>query len=159
MVEPGRGTSPRDAGLPLGRALGQVERRLSRLLETALSSAGLTVDQWRVLDLLADGEGHPMSEIAGAIVVPGPTVTKIVDRLVDTAVVYRLVDGRDRRRVLAFISDDGAALHERLAPTVDRVEAEALGVLGAEAPVLMRLLARLSEGRPPALDERSGSRP
>jgi DNA-binding MarR family transcriptional regulator len=154
MVEPRHGASAPHADLPLGRVLGQVERRLSRLVEASLAGAGLTVDQWRVLDLLADAEGHPMSEIAGAIVVPGPTVTKIVDKLVDAAVVYRLVDGRDRRRVLAFISDDGAALHQRLAPVVNRVESEALEVLGVDAPVLLRLLAQLAEGRPTALNDR-----
>lgn len=156
MVEPRQDGS--DVVPPLGRVLAQVERRLSRLLEMSLAGAGLTVDQWRVLDLLADGEGHPMSEIAGTIVVPGPTVTKIVDKLVDAAVVYRLVDARDRRRVLALISEDGAALHRRLAPLVERVESEAFGVLGADAPVLMRLLSRLAEGRRPALDERTGPR-
>jgi DNA-binding MarR family transcriptional regulator len=156
VVEPRQDGS--DVVPPLGRVLAQVERRLSRLLEMSLAGAGLTVDQWRVLDLLADGEGHPMSEIAGTIVVPGPTVTKIVDKLVDAAVVYRLVDARDRRRVLALISEDGAALHRRLAPLVERVESEAFGVLGADAPVLMRLLSRLAEGRRPALDERTGPR-
>ena len=96
---------------PLGRLLAQAERLVSRRIEAALAEHGLTADQWRVLDLLADGEGHAMSEIVAAIVVPGPTLTKIVDRLVDAAAVYRLVDVRDRRRVLAFLSESGKALH------------------------------------------------
>ena len=77
---------------PLGRLLAQAERLLARRMEAALAEHGLTVDQWRVLDLLSDGEGHAMSEIVAAIVVPGPTLTKIVDRLVDAAAVYRLVE-------------------------------------------------------------------
>src|SRR4051794_36872191 len=64
----------------LGRILSHVERQTSRLIEAAVASQGLTVDQWRVLDVLADSEGHSMSELAGAIVVPGPTLTKIVDK-------------------------------------------------------------------------------
>jgi DNA-binding MarR family transcriptional regulator len=132
---------------PLGRLLAQAERLLARRMEAALAEHGLTVDQWRVLDLLSDGEGHAMSEIVAAIVVPGPTLTKIVDRLVDAAAVYRLVDVRDRRRVLAFLSESGKALHSRSAPGVAAAEESALAALGPDALVLLDLLTRLASSR------------
>ncbi|MEU6698639.1 MarR family winged helix-turn-helix transcriptional regulator [Pseudonocardia sp. NPDC046786] len=134
----------------MSRLLGQVERQIARLLEGTLSSEGLTVDQWRTLDLLADGEGHPMSELAGSLVVPGPTLTKIMDKLVDATLVYRLVDDRDRRRVLAFLSEEGRSLHTAIEPRVAAVEAEAVAGLGADALVLTDLLARLAEQNAPA---------
>jgi DNA-binding MarR family transcriptional regulator len=134
----------RASAVPLGRLLAQAERLLARRTEAVLAGHGLTVDQWRVLDLLSDGEGHTMSEIVGAIVVPGPTLTKIVDRLVDAAAVYRLVDARDRRRVLALLSESGKALHARVAPEVAMAEETALAALGPEGPVLLDLLARLA---------------
>jgi DNA-binding MarR family transcriptional regulator len=130
-------------GPPLTRVLAQAERQLSRRLDPTLSTEGLTVDQWRVLDLLADDLGHPMSEIAGTIVVPGPTLTKLVDRLIDHAMVYRLVDSVDRRRVLVFLSDRGREVHRGLRPEVERVEAEALADLGEDAGVLRELLGRI----------------
>jgi DNA-binding MarR family transcriptional regulator len=130
---------------PLGRMLAQVERQVARMLEARLREDGLTPDQWRVLDLLADGAGHPMTEIATAIVRPPATLTKIIDKLVNTAVVYRLVDERDRRRVLAFISDTGRELHERLAPLVSTAELDAVAVFGSDAPVLLDLLGRLAD--------------
>ncbi|WP_214365844.1 MarR family winged helix-turn-helix transcriptional regulator [Pseudonocardia sp. H11422] len=117
---------------------------MSRQLEGVLSHDGLSLDQWRVVDLLADGQGRPMTEIAGQIVVPGPTLTKIVDRLVDAALVYRLVDDSDRRRVLVFLSDHGRRLHDRLAAEVTHVEAEILSVLGAESERVLALLAQLA---------------
>ena len=129
----------------VGRLLAQAERLLARRTEAALAGHGLTVDQWRVLDVLSDGEGHTMSEIVGAIVVPGPTLTKIVDRLVDAAAVYRLVDARDRRRVLALLSESGQALHARAAPHVALAEETALTALGPDAPVLLDLLSRLAD--------------
>lgn len=132
------------ARVPLGRLLGQVERQVSRRLESALAKEGLTVDQWRVLDLVLDGEGHPMSEIAAAIVVPGPTLTKIIDKLVDMALVYRLVDNRDRRRVLAFLSDKGRGLHQRIQPDIALIESQVLEVLGEDAPQLVTMLERLT---------------
>ena len=130
---------------PLSRVLGQVERQLSRRIEAVLAAESLTVDQWRVLDLLADTHGHPMSEIAAQIVIPGPTLTKIVDRLVDAALAYRLVDDADRRRVLVFASGEGRARHADLAPRVGAVEAELLDPLQAEGPELLRLVTRLAD--------------
>lgn len=134
----------RTPAAPLGRLLAQAERLLARQMEAALAEHGLTVDQWRVLDLLSDGEGLTMSEIVAAIVVPGPTLTKIVDRLVDATAVYRLVDARDRRRVLAFLSESGKELHRRSAPGVAAAEENALASLGPDAFVLLELLSRLA---------------
>lgn len=147
MTTTRRGTGERHDHASLGLLLGRAERLMSRRLEPVLSADGLTVDQWRVVDLLADGAGHTMSEIAATIAVPGPTLTKLVDRLVDSAAVYRLVDVRDRRRVLAFLSDDGRAVHTRLAPRVTAAEADALTVLGESAPALLDLLDRLTAQR------------
>lgn len=129
---------------PLDRLLVQVERQMARRIEATLALDGLTVDQWRVLHLLADGAGRTMSAIATAVAVPGPTLTKLVDRLVDAAAVYRLADVRDRRRVLVFLSDDGRATHERLDPLVGAIEAEVLATLGPDAAVLLDLLDRLT---------------
>lgn len=139
-------TEERDRGMTLGHVLGHVDRQVARRTEGVLAGDGLTVDQWRVLHLLADGQGHPMSEIATTIVVPGPTLTKLIDKLVESATVYRLVDARDRRRVLAFLSDSGRDLHARLLPAVSAAEVEALAVLGPDAPQLLDLLARLANG-------------
>lgn len=133
--------------VPLGRLLGQVDRQTARLVETtALAGRGLSIDQWRALDILSDGDGHPMSELISAIVVPGATLTKIMDKLVDAALVYRLVDDRDRRRVLAFLSDKGREIHAELAPRVAEAEAEAIESLGQDGSVFVELLAHLVWG-------------
>lgn len=161
MIDEGKGVTVTNAGgdtgsevltessgeyPPLDRLLAQAERQLARQMDAVLATDGLTVDQWRVLEVLSDGEGHTMSEIVAAIVVPGPTLTKIVDRLVDMAVVYRLVDVRDRRRVLALLSDAGRDLHERVRPQIAAAQAAALDGLGADAPMLLALLTRFTAG-------------
>lgn len=128
----------------LNRVLAQAERQVARQLEPVLAEDQLTVDRWRVLDLLVDGDGHAMFEIATAIAVPGPSLTKIVDRLVDAALVYRLVDDRDRRRVLAFASTHGIETHARLAPQVAEVERAILASLGEDADILRQLLGQLT---------------
>lgn len=123
--------------------LSQVEHLVSRRVEAALGPEGPTLDQWRVLAHLADGDGHPMSEIAARAMVPAPTLTKIVDRLVDRALVYRRADDADRRRVLVFLSDHGRAEHARLAPAVATVGEELTAELGTDAGLLAALLERV----------------
>jgi DNA-binding MarR family transcriptional regulator len=124
--------------------LGHVERQVSRRLDETLAPERLTVDQWRVLDLLADGHGYTMSVIGAAIAVPGATLTKLADRLVDAALVYRVVDESDRRRVLVHMSALGREVHERLRPLVDRIDAEILAPLGEHGPTLLQLLNSLA---------------
>jgi DNA-binding MarR family transcriptional regulator len=130
--------------LALGRLLHRLDRAVTARIEAALAGA-VTVDQWRVLDLLADGEGHPMHVIAAHVGVPAPTLTKIVDRLVDAALVHRRVDEADRRRVLVLLTDAGRALHERLAGSVADTEREVVAALGENAATVRDLLQRLAD--------------
>jgi len=128
----------------LGHLVGRIEHRLRRRIEQILAMDGLNLEQWRTLDLLSDGNGHSMTEIAGHVMVPAPTLTKIVDRLVESALVYRRPDERDRRRVLVFLSEHGRATQMRLAPGVEQAEHEIAATLGPDAPRLMSLLHRLA---------------
>lgn len=128
----------------LGHLVGRVEHRLTRAVERVLAASGTTVEQWRVLDLLSDGIGHSMTEIAGHALVPAPTLTKIVDRLIDSALVYRRPDEVDRRRVLVLLSDHGREFHGRMAPEVVRAEeGVAADLSGADRDLLVRLLSGL----------------
>ena len=129
-----------DTAAALGRAAHRVERRIDELVRPP---HGPGLDAWRVLDLLADGDGHPMSEIAGHVMVPAPTLTKIVDRLVERGLVYRRPDEIDRRRVLVLIAARGRELHDGLAPRVAAVEREVRDALGADAARVLAALARL----------------
>lgn len=126
---------------------GQLVGRLCHLLDKRATDAlagGRSLDQWRVLDLLADGQGHPMTEIACHALVPAPTLTKIVDRLVESTLVYRRPDDVDRRRVLVFLSERGRGVHTELAPAMAEAEAEVLDELTpAERATLVSLLERL----------------
>jgi DNA-binding MarR family transcriptional regulator len=87
-----------------------------------------------------------MTEIASHARVPAPTLTKIVDRLVDRALVYRRVDEVDRRRVLVFLSEHGRTTHERLTPAVAGIGHALMDELGShDAHRLVELLGRLRE--------------
>jgi MarR family transcriptional regulator, organic hydroperoxide resistance regulator len=136
-------SAPDVATAGIGALLGRAAHRIDRRVEQALGPDGPTLEQWRVLSLLADGVGHPMTEIAAHAMVPAPTLTKIVDRLVDRALVYRRPDDADRRRVLVFLSEQGRVLHGGLAPGVAGVDAALAAGLGADAAQLRELLDRV----------------
>ncbi|MFR9804548.1 MarR family winged helix-turn-helix transcriptional regulator [Pseudonocardia sp. RS010] len=135
---------PSVTGTGLLDALAAAAHRVERRIEAALGPDGPGLDRWRVLDLLAAGDGHPMSGIAAAVRVPAPTLTKIIDRLIDQGLVYRRVDETDRRRVLVLLADRGRELHARLAPAVREVETALLQELGPAAADLRQHLGRLA---------------
>lgn len=98
----------------LAYLLAQANREINRQLEMRLSKEGVPVEQWRILKILSDGNGHSMGELADAVLLNHPTLTKMVDRMVSDALVYRVQDPKDRRKVLMFVSDRGKALSKRL---------------------------------------------
>ena len=131
---------------PIAQLLSQAERAVTRRVERGVQASGVNLEHWRVLSLLSDGAGHAMTEIARYAMVPAPTLTKIIDRLVDKNLVYRRVDDTDRRRVLVFLGSRGRDLHRRLAAKVADEEAafaELLGEAGVEQ--LGALLSRLAD--------------
>ncbi|RIV41474.1 MarR family winged helix-turn-helix transcriptional regulator [Micromonospora radicis] len=134
--------------LPL---LTRAERLLSRRVGGVLADEALSIEAWRVLSLLADGLGHPMSEVAAEASLPPGTLTKLVDQLVDRNLVFRRVDPIDRRRIRAYLSARGRREHERLAALV---QAELAGLAGADdaelAGLLDGLIGRLDPNRRPA---------
>ncbi|MBL6277890.1 MarR family transcriptional regulator [Micromonospora fiedleri] len=101
--------------LPL---LTRAERLLSRRVGALLADEGLSIEAWRVLGLLADGLGHPMTEVAAEASLPPGTLTKLVDQLVDRNLVFRRVDPIDRRRIRAYLTARGRREHERLSTLV-----------------------------------------
>ena len=90
------------------------ERLLARRFATILLAHGRTLDDWRVISLLADGAGHPMTELAERAFLPPASLTRLVDHLVDDNVLYRRVDDVDRRRIRAYLTPRGRRLDQRI---------------------------------------------
>jgi DNA-binding MarR family transcriptional regulator len=128
----------------LAYLLQEAGRAVNQDLAEALADGGVSVEQWRILWALTDGHGHSMGDLAEVALMPHPTLTKAVDRLVELALVYRRQEDADRRRVAVFLSDRGHALVSRLdrrAAEHHQRMAEAFGPDRTER--LMRDLERL----------------
>ncbi|MGE3306846.1 MAG: MarR family winged helix-turn-helix transcriptional regulator [Rhizobiaceae bacterium] len=138
----------RDPNIPLNEhltyLLAQANREINRRLEAALAQEGVAVEQWRILKILSDGNGRSMSDLAEAVLVNHPTLTRIVDRMVSNGVVYRVQDRDDRRKVLMFLSHRGRALCQRLNGLALSQEANIVESYGDKATrELKRLLESL----------------
>lgn len=138
--------------------LSHAENRATRRLAAALERQGCSIEQWRVLVLLADGRGHPMTELAEFALLPAPTATKLADRMVADTLVYRRADPADRRRVLVHLTERGHELHTRLAAALEPVQAELMDAIGGAAD-LREGLVRLAEALDPAVTRVSASGP
>src|SRR5947207_295862 len=135
----------------LAHLLSRAERLLSARVAILLQPENCTLEEWRVLKLLADGRGHVMTEIADFAMLPAPTLTKLMDRMAFDGLVYRRADSRDRRRVLAYLALAGRDLYERAAAIVARAEAELAAALGDDGDLarwLTRLAAAQTDAQP-----------
>jgi DNA-binding MarR family transcriptional regulator len=133
--------------LDLARLLTLVERSLVVRLGEALKADGATIEEWRVLSLLGDGTGHAMTEIAEYAMLPAPSLTKVVDRMVSANLVHRRVDDADRRRVLVFATDRGSQAIQRWASTVEHEYNDVVTAIGDEETALLRALLTRAAGR------------
>lgn len=90
-----------------------------------------------------------MAEIQHATQVSGPTLTRVVDKLVMRSLLYREVDAVDRRKVRVYLSRRGRDLYERVASELRTAEDEwrASGVDPVVAHTLESVL-RAARGNP-----------
>jgi DNA-binding MarR family transcriptional regulator len=138
-----RGVGGADSVFPqLAHLLSRAERSLTAHLAGVLHEEGCTVEQWRALVLLADNAGHSMSELAQFVLVPAPSLTRLIDRMVADNLLYRTPDVRDRRRVLVHITPRGLALHRRLAGRIEGEES--LILTEGDGRDLAQLVGRLN---------------
>ncbi|MFI6156815.1 MarR family winged helix-turn-helix transcriptional regulator [Kitasatospora sp. NPDC051170] len=139
-------TSPASAGTATGPLLVELvalaHRRLTTGLASALAEEDCTVDQWRVLRALADGEGHPMGELAQALLIPQASLSRLVDALADSGLVYRRQGDQDRRRITAHLSRQGRTRLTRLDALAAAHDAAARRACGIADPA--RALERLA---------------
>ncbi|MDX3241331.1 MarR family winged helix-turn-helix transcriptional regulator [Streptomyces sp. ME18-1-4] len=128
------------------RLLTRAERLAVRRVQSVLDEFDCSVEAWRVLDLLSDGQGHHMTAVADHAFLPAPSATKLVDQLVDQNLVFRRVDPADRRRVLAYLTPRGIRRWEHLVREVqaDWAELEPLLVDDERGERLEGLLDRLA---------------
>jgi DNA-binding MarR family transcriptional regulator len=112
-------TSPKAAAAPpvLG-TYGRVAAWLSKRVEVALAQVELTLPQYRVLGILAEGSAAA-SGLADRLAVRRPSITALIDGLVARGLVDRRQEDTDRRRVELRLTPEGVETLARADVAVD----------------------------------------
>ncbi|MBG6141928.1 DNA-binding MarR family transcriptional regulator [Labrenzia sp. EL_142] len=106
---------------------------------------GLHPGQELVLKVLADSDGRTMSQLALALGVQPPTVTKMVTRLSSQGYVLRKVSDTDGRLARVFLTDEGRELVVFVDKAWKRLEREAMSGLDDKDRKKLRKLLRQVE--------------
>jgi len=122
-------------------ALTSVQRMLARDLGARFEDESATLEQWRVMRALANTPGLSMGEIATALEIPQPTLTRVVDSLVDSALLYRTQSAEDRRKVSVHLSTLGGRKLAKLDAIADAHERSLTAHFGEQ--MLDRLVSSL----------------
>ena len=140
------GTSPGRVSDDLVELLTVTQRRVARGVAMVLAEDGATLDGYRLLRSLSGVGGRSMGELVAALHLPPPTLTRLVDGAVDAALVYRLPDPDDGRKVVVHLSEPGRARLARLEALVAAHESALAAALGGDrVAALVRALGDLAE--------------
>jgi MarR family transcriptional regulator for hemolysin len=136
--------------LPIGRQLHLTTKAVAQAFNAALSEAGGSIPTWLILSALRWDQWHTQHDLAAALGIEGPTLTRHLDGLEDAGLVVRVRDGADRRALRVETTEAGHELHEqlrRVAMAFDR--RLRAGISDDEVDELRQLLIRLEENAGP----------
>jgi DNA-binding MarR family transcriptional regulator len=90
-------------------------KKIRSFMQKGLTDAGidLTVDQWVVLDHIKPKPGISQNDLATDTAKDAPTVTRILDLLVEKGLLRRQMADDDRRKFNIFLTDEGEKLHQK----------------------------------------------
>lgn len=125
----------------INRLLGVAGGMVIRLCEGRF---GITRREWRIIALLAQGEGLLSSQLAKRAQLDRARTSKAITSLVAKKLLRRATGPADRRQALVTLTDKGRTIYAALFPQVQQLNGELLAVLdAAEILRLDSMLERL----------------
>lgn len=90
--------------------LDRTARKVKQFAQRRFKELGfeVTVDQWIILKKLGEHENLSQKELAELVSKDTPTLTRIIDLLVEKGLVIRKTDPEDRRRFCVTLTEKGA---------------------------------------------------
>lgn len=123
----------------------EVQPKFARLCMRSLSHSGLTMPQYALLNLLANG-AVPMKDLSVRMHITKPAVTNLVDRLEKHDFLKRGPDSSDRRITMIAIRPKGSKLVREMQSTVLGFLLRTLGEFSSsERGVITRFYKMLSK--------------
>ena len=131
--------------MELLRTTDQISRRLVPLLKPE----ALSPTQYNVLRILRGApEGLPCGEIGQRMITRDPDITRLLDRLEKRGLIARWRDAKDRRMVLARITQEGLKMLGRLDEPIQEGHRQQLGHLGRGRLKTLCELLRIARREP-----------
>jgi len=132
-----------DRALPI--ALLRAREATLRPFRKELEQIGLTVQQWRVIRALAEGEARSASVLSEMCVLMPPSLSRILKNLTERGLIERIEDSDARRRTVR-ITDAGQAKYDAMAGRAAEIYQRMETAFGADKmEVLLDLLCELRE--------------
>lgn len=125
--------------------LAHLTRRWRRVLDVKVQTAGLTDAMWRpLLHLYLRGDGIRQKDLAASVGMAGPSLVRILDRLVSEGLIDRRRSPSDRRAKLLCLTPAGQQAVARIHHNVKSLESELLsGFDEAETSQMAEFVRRL----------------
>ena len=131
-------------GPPLGLLLATTSKAVGRAFNGALAESGGSIPIWWILNALESDTRRTQLELARAVGIEGPTLTRHLDGMEQAGLVERRRGTPDRRAVQVELTRAGHALHGRLLQAVIGFNRRLRAGLSADdTETLRRLLEQL----------------
>jgi DNA-binding MarR family transcriptional regulator len=128
-------------------------KALRTATDAALQRHGLRLGQDHLLATLWEQDGRTPGEVAAAVNVTTPAVTKMATRLADAGLIVRRDDDHDNRLVRLWLTDAGRALRAPVQRERRRIERAVTADLSdAERQHLMSALTKVHQSALDLLD-------
>ena len=136
----------RPNGPPLGLLLATTSKAVGRAFNDALAERGGSIPIWLILNALKSDARRTQLELANAVGIEGPTLTRHLDGMEEAGLVRRQRGTLDRRAVQVELTRAGHALHGRLLKAVISFNQQLrAGLSGEDEETLRRLLGQLQD--------------
>jgi MarR family transcriptional regulator, transcriptional regulator for hemolysin len=133
-------------GTPIGLQLANTSKAVSRAFNDRLAEAGGSVPVWLILNALKSNERRTQLDLARAVGIESPTLTRHLDGLEENRIVRRVRGGGDRRAVRVELTAEGERLFETLRKAVIAFNRDlTAGLTETELERVRKTLARLEQ--------------
>lgn len=127
--------------------LTKTQQKVHRLFKAELAAYGVTPGQYAVLKCLGDNNGLTAKQIAERLALDGSTITGLLDRLEQKALIAKHVDPHDRRALQVLLTEQGRALAEPLNCCIQKCNQKVSEVLSPEQWAGLKQVLEQIEGR------------
>jgi MarR family transcriptional regulator, transcriptional regulator for hemolysin len=136
----------RPDGPPLGLLLADTSKAVGRAFNGALAERGGSIPVWLILNALKSQPRRTQLDLARAVGIEGPTLTRHLDGIEQAGLVRRRRGTPDRRAVQVELTRAGHTLHARLLKTVISFNRQLRsGLADDDVETLRSLLGRLQK--------------